>query len=264
MRRPPLSPVIVVCGLLVGCTAGPDGEGAHTPGPPHRAEASASTEPTAGPTTEPTTGPPTPTGTEVSSGGVTLTVSAPTDGDGRAADLVHEEDGTVTIRVDSRPAAPATITLGSPGRLRANGDSSVTILDDDATPVAGLSPVAGAAALTAVDPTTVRVDPSADETTLRTALGTDAVESTAWGEREGGRSLAVGPTGWARSAGEAGTDLVWAELVAADPEVDTSVMHDQLVCHSIGAPDKETWNLEPWRPDVGLFAVLADRCNPTA
>jgi hypothetical protein len=40
-------------------------------------------------------------------------------------------------------------------------------------------------------------------------------------------------------------------------------MHDQLVCHGIGAPDKATWNLEPWRPDVGLLAVLAAGCNPS-
>ncbi len=39
-------------------------------------------------------------------------------------------------------------------------------------------------------------------------------------------------------------------------------MHDQLTCHALGAPDKETWNLEPWRPDVGLLAVLAAACNP--
>ena len=35
------------------------------------------------------------------------------------------------------------------------------------------------------------------------------------------------------------------------------------VLDAIGAPDKATWNLEPWRPDVGLFAVLAGACNPT-
>lgn len=94
-------------------------------------------------------------------------------------------------------------------------------------------------------------------------LGTRAVRSTDWGEREGGRSLAVDPTAWARTAGQAGQELVWAQLVAAEPEVDTPTMHDQLVCHAVGAPDKATWNLEPWRPDVGLLATMAARCNPT-
>lgn len=93
-------------------------------------------------------------------------------------------------------------------------------------------------------------------------LGTRAVRSTDWGEREGGRSLAVDPTAWARAAGQAGRELVWAQVVAAEPEADTPTMHDQLVCHAVGAPDKATWNLEPWRPDVGLLATMSARCNP--
>ncbi|WP_277511965.1 DUF2599 domain-containing protein [Cellulosimicrobium cellulans] len=94
-------------------------------------------------------------------------------------------------------------------------------------------------------------------------LASQAVRSTDWGEREGGRSLAVDPTAWARAAGQAGQELVWAQLVAAEPEIDTPTMHDQLVCHAVGAPDKTTWNLEPWRPAVGLLATMAARCNPT-
>ncbi|MCR1980643.1 DUF2599 domain-containing protein [Cellulosimicrobium cellulans] len=93
-------------------------------------------------------------------------------------------------------------------------------------------------------------------------LGTRAVRSTDWGEREGGRSLAVDPTAWARAAGQAGRELVWAQVVAAEPEADTPTMRDQLVCHAVGAPDKATWNLEPWRPDVGLLATMSARCNP--
>ncbi|WP_244286023.1 DUF2599 domain-containing protein [Cellulosimicrobium cellulans] len=94
-------------------------------------------------------------------------------------------------------------------------------------------------------------------------LGTQAVRSADWGEREGGRSLAVDATAWARAAGRAGQELVWAQVLAAEPEADTPTMHDQLVCHAVGAPDKATWNLEPWRPDVGLLATMAARCNPT-
>jgi hypothetical protein len=94
-------------------------------------------------------------------------------------------------------------------------------------------------------------------------LGTSAVASAEWGEREGGRSLAVEPTAWAREAGTAGANLMWAELVAADPVIDTATMHDQLVCHSVGAREQATWDLEPWRPDVGLPEVMAARCNPS-
>ncbi|MBX9245936.1 DUF2599 domain-containing protein, partial [Actinotalea ferrariae] len=83
-----------------------------------------------------------------------------------------------------------------------------------------------------------------------------------WGEREGGRSLAVAPAPWVRGGSTAGLALLEAQLVASEPEAASATMQDQLLCHVIGAPDKETWNLEPWRPDVGLVRVLAAQCNP--
>ena len=54
-----------------------------------------------------------------------------------------------------------------------------------------------------------------------------------------------------------------AAVVALAPEADTNGMHDQFLCHALGAADKATWNLEPWRPDVGSMATLVARCNPT-
>ena len=52
-------------------------------------------------------------------------------------------------------------------------------------------------------------------------------------------------------------------LAAAEPEADAQNVRDQLTCHLIGAPDKATWNLEPWRPDVGLLETIAALCNPS-
>jgi len=93
--------------------------------------------------------------------------------------------------------------------------------------------------------------------------GQNAVESVEWGDRgEGGLSLAVTPTQWARDAGFSGWEATWAELIAIEPDADTTVMRDQLICHTIGAGHRATWNLEPWRPDVGLVAVIAALCNP--
>uniref|UniRef100_UPI002028F971 DUF2599 domain-containing protein n=1 Tax=Actinotalea sp. C106 TaxID=2908644 RepID=UPI002028F971 len=80
---------------------------------------------------------------------------------------------------------------------------------------------------------------------------------------EGGRSLAVVPTAWARQAGSAGVEAVWAEVAALGEEASGNQMRDQLTCHALGAPDKASWNLEPWRPDVGLLETLAALCNPT-
>ena len=180
--------------------------------------------------------------------------------------------GTATLTVDPAAlddqapgfVAPPEIALTSAGTFETHPDGSVTVRGGDA-PVGGLDAPHGAR-LVAVDDTRLELraagDAAAEDAVI--TLGTSAVAGTDWGEREGGRSLAVTPTDWTRAAGQAGIDLAWSELVAADPEVDTPTMHDQLECHAIGAPDKATWNLEPWRPDVGLLAVMAARCNPTS
>ncbi|MHA3946559.1 DUF2599 domain-containing protein [Cellulomonas bogoriensis] len=109
----------------------------------------------------------------------------------------------------------------------------------------------------------LRADPAAvstDDVTLW--VGGQGAQSMTWGIREGGRSLIVVPTDWARAAGAAGVEAVWAQM-QDDDEAATTTMYDQLLCHGLGAPDKDSWNLEPWRPDVGLLAVLAAACNPS-
>jgi len=210
----------------------------------------------------------------MTAGDVTLEVSVP----GAAVDDPHvhvtpdEQAGTATVTLERSAVddaeVPVALTLTSDGTFEPRADGSVTVRAGG-TAVGGLSAPRGAR-LVAADGTHLEVRPLADDASggadddVTTTLGTSAVERTDWGDREGGRSLAVVPTDWAREAGQAGVDLAWAELVAADPEVDTATMHDQLECHAIGAPDKDSWNLEPWRPDVGLVATMAARCNPTS
>ncbi len=90
-----------------------------------------------------------------------------------------------------------------------------------------------------------------------------AVLDVAWGEREGGRSLAVTPADWARGGGLAADALVPAQVVAAAPEAGAPTMLDQLACHQRGARRKDVWNIEPWRPRVSALELVATRCNPT-
>ncbi|GAB6938927.1 hypothetical protein JCM11754A_24540 [Isoptericola variabilis] len=207
---------------------------------------------------------------DAQAGTATVTLERSVFDDAADADDADDADGT------DDTGDPVVLALTSGGSFEPRVDGSVTVrtgkaagtADTEGTAVGGLSPPQGAR-LVAADATHLEVRPLADAASGRpdddvtTTLGTSAVERTDWGDREGGRSLAVVPTAWAREAGQAGTDLVWAELVAADPEVGTATMHDQLECHAIGAPDKDSWNLEPWRPDVGLVATMAARCNPT-
>ncbi|ANC29772.1 hypothetical protein I598_0181 [Isoptericola dokdonensis DS-3] len=242
---------VLAAALLTGCDAA-------APGPAEAASPSAPPTPTPTPTAPdarpfPAPSAPAPTPAVVRAGAVELALpaDAPTDRTG---------DGAVEITLDPATGDPATtLTLRSAGTFTLHPDGSATIADDG-TAVGGLSAPAGTARFHLLAPDTLEV--SADAETA-TTLGTSGVVSARWGDREGGDSLAVDATAWARHAGQAGVDVVWAELVAADAGVDTATMHDQLVCHALGAPDKDTWNLEPWRPDVGLVQVLAARCNPT-
>ncbi|MFF2620559.1 DUF2599 domain-containing protein [Oerskovia jenensis] len=224
-----------------------------------------------------------------------VTVTPDEDGSSRVAFVVRAEptpagDGTADAPADGTDgagaAAPATIDLVSPadGSLVRNSDGSVSVLDAAGTPLGGLSApeatetsgAAGRAGVVVVAPTRAEVrvqakgpTPSgspvaATETwTVTTWLGAQGVRSATWGEREGGRSLAVDPTPWARQSGLVGEATAWAQLVRDEPEADSTTMRDQFDCHALGATDKKTWNLEPWRPDVGFLATAAARCNPT-
>lgn len=270
-RRPTAALVVAVGSvsgaLLAGCGVLPD-DGAPTSGPDASAPATSSAAPPtpsadAAPTVE-----------AVRSSGLAAQV-----GDRTVLHALAEDDGTVTaapdgdvtvLAVTGGPAGtPAAVLLAAPpdATIVVQDDGSFVVLASDGTFLGGAArPVTADGGgvpvrITATDDGALRA--SADDGDLQIRVGVTALAGAEWGEREGGRSLAVAPTPWARAAGQAGESGVWAELVAAVPEADTPGMHDQLTCHVLGAPDKETWNLEPWRPDVGFLGVLAAACNPT-
>jgi len=83
-----------------------------------------------------------------------------------------------------------------------------------------------------------------------------------WGNHDGGNSLAITPSDCVRTNGLVIRDDVWATIVANQPDADVPGMRDQLLCHMLGAQDKATWNLEPWRPAVGLRDTVLAMCNP--
>lgn len=265
---------------VAGC--GPLGE--RTPdrsaGPTATAEAREGAEP-------PTPAPPTAadvrtSGVPLTSGTLTLAVRVEVP----SAELAVEApqpDGSVaaTVPVWARTIAPALVaTLAAPEgtTFDVQVDGSVAVRDAAGAFLGGLAaPVATSDDSARVRSTWAAVGP--DVLTLTAApgdgadtfpgkvdariwLGTAVLESATWGEREGGRSLAVDPTPWARAGGLAAQDGTWAAVVAQEPEAGTNGMRDQFLCHAVGAPDKDTWNLEPWRPDAGSLATLAARCNP--
>ena len=257
--------------LLTGCGLLPDG--AAEPRPAVPGAAPAPVEPSAGPAPTATPTGEAPTVDAVRTGGVAVpagdrtVLHALAPADGAVVDV--REDGDVTILT----VAPAPTETASVVVLAAPADATLALQDDGSFVVLGADGafLGGAARpVTTSDAGPVTVTPAGGDLLRATAdgalevrVGGRALAGAQWGEREGGRSLAVAPTPWARRSGQAGQVGVWSELVAAVPEADTPVMRDQLTCHVLGAPDKETWNLEPWRPDVGLLGVLAAACNPT-
>lgn len=195
------------------------------------------------------------TGVPLSSGAVTVLVAAP------AAEVTPQDDGSARLSVPSgeaRLAAPEGMTL------TALSDGSAVVRDAAGAFAAGLTTEPGGVQLTQLGPEVVRL--TAAEATPGPAgvwLATVTVDSAVWAEAEGGRSLAVTPSAWARARSLAAQEGLWAQLVTQAPDADTPGMQDQLECHELGAPDKATWNLEPWRPDVDGLEMIAARCNPT-
>ncbi|GAA4534279.1 DUF2599 domain-containing protein [Amycolatopsis samaneae] len=115
---------------------------------------------------------------------------------------------------------------------------------------------------------TAGIVPGGPATALPAATGQAIIDHTAWLPDPKGPRLAVFPTEYGRRQAPASARLdAWAEVVKLAPSVNHNNMRDQFLCHydfaRIGAPDKPSWNLEQWRPDVGYARTVLARCNPT-
>jgi hypothetical protein len=206
-----------------------------------------------------------PTAVPLTVGDLTVTWSVPAGAP--VPTPTADEDGATTLDVTVGADGTAlTITPPAGTTAAALADGSVVLRRDGAF-VAGITSVRTAnvtapAASVQADGAVVWAGQTGASAAV--TLATVAVRDATWAERgdEGGLSLMVEPSTWARSGGLAVDEGLWAQLTAIAPDAATQAVHDQLTCHTIGAPDKDTWNLEPWRPDVGLLATLSARCNP--
>jgi hypothetical protein len=245
--------LVATCAVLAACTAQGAEPTAAPTSPPSTTTPAATATPTPTPSPPPGADRVHTEGVKVTSGGATIRVLVAR---GVQMERHKDDDGSVRLRFDpgSTPTdEPIAFVAGSRASAYADGsalagrgglNTSGSFLRDSSKGVLALS---------------VRAD---DPEPALWFAGT-AVDDTDWGVREGGKSLAVTPSAWARDGGLAAADLTWAQLVALEPDADSGTMHDQLRCHQLGAPDKATWNLEPWRPQVDGLAMIAARCNPT-
>lgn len=138
--------------------------------------------------------------------------------------------------------------------------SSNSDIRSDSAPAATTTPTitAPATAVTRTPRPTPTVDPYA---------GQPLIDHLEWTENADGPRLKVHPTRAGRDTTYPGSDFrAWQEIRTADPAADTPGMWDQFRCHwdwaRLIAPDKPTWNLEPWRPPVGYDATVDAACNP--
>jgi hypothetical protein len=131
------------------------------------------------------------------------------------------------------------------------------------------------ATATTTPPTTTHLPTSAPAATETWPLapttdpypGAPLIDHVLWTSTDRGRQLRVFPTeAGRRDFFPAAGDRAWAEVVADAPGANTPGMRDQFLCHwnfaRLVMPDKPSWNLEPWRPDVGYDATVAAACNP--
>jgi hypothetical protein len=106
-------------------------------------------------------------------------------------------------------------------------------------------------------------------------LGINLISSASWVLRSpDGWTLQVAPTGWARiqAGGYVPGVAGWNELYSRYKKVGRGIkvnldgMRDQWICHqqvvALRAPNRATWNLDEWRPNVSYAQTVNSFCNP--
>ncbi|MCL2736247.1 MAG: DUF2599 domain-containing protein [Propionibacteriaceae bacterium] len=106
-------------------------------------------------------------------------------------------------------------------------------------------------------------------------LGFALISSATWVHYAEGWTLQVTPTAWARSwafsslsaaVGAADWNELYAKYRSSGLNTNLTGMRDQLICHQVFVavryPNKPTWNLDEWRPNVGFVQTVNAQCNP--
>lgn len=142
---------------------------------------------------------------------------------------------------------------------------SLTVLTVTVSAVVLAAP---AQAATSDDIRTAGVSPAAARFDSAAVPSQAVIDHTEWLTDPAGPRLAVFPTPYGRTQAPASArGAAWNEVVALAPGANRQNMKDQFLCHydfaRISAPDKPSWNLEQWRPDVGYWATVAAQCNPS-
>lgn len=103
----------------------------------------------------------------------------------------------------------------------------------------------------------------AERTRDNTTEARDYISSVTVTDTSFGPVYQVRPTRAGRIAGNPELRIAWRQAVAAGVP-DRRGLHRQFLCHpmSIVARAKPTWDLESWRPTVGMVDTMLAACNP--
>lgn len=104
-------------------------------------------------------------------------------------------------------------------------------------------------------------------------LGFSLISSARWVWHSGaGWTFEVTPTGWARwnaggyLPGVFGWDELYSKYRYRGLNTNLDGMRDQWICHqqvvAVRSPNKATWNLDEWRPNVSYLQTINASCNP--
>jgi Protein of unknown function (DUF2599) len=206
--------------------------------------------------------------------------------------LVEDIEGTTRISMIIHSAAAPRefafpLTVPADATLKLQKDGSVIVLAPDASGdskyVAGVKApyafdaagasvetrfrVSGTTLIQTIHPTGKAVYPI----TADPWLGKDLISSASWVWHSEGWTLQVTPTSWQRFwngywPGSAGWDELYAKYRDRGLNTNLAGMRDQYICYvqivSVYAPNKPTWNLDEWRPNVGYAQTVNSSCNP--
>ncbi len=101
------------------------------------------------------------------------------------------------------------------------------------------------------------------ERTPDNPVNRDFIASVTVEQDYSGTTYRVRPTRAGRMASNSELDIAWRQAVRAGVP-DRKGLRRQFLCHpmSIVARAKPTWDLESWRPTVGMVDMMLAGCNP--
>ena len=207
-------------------------------------------------------------------------VAYPND-NGSASAVQAVEDGSLRmLTIIDNASAPDTydykVTLPGGGHVELVPDGSAIVLDNDGQITATASAPWAKDANGKIVPTYFSTDGSTltqhvKHQTAGVVYPVTAdpwwaparVDHVTWVNTKWGRSLHVYMTWYGYTTSFLVPGTAFDEVMQKAHIGWSGSMYNQFVCHAdLAPPWKESWNLDTWRPDVGLWQTLLKKCNP--